>query len=228
MHPWGAPLFVFKEREWVHLTWTNCGLPVRKEWYHLMIKRLTFIWFISFSNLLDFFFKLSEWNYSIYLIFYVLFKKKLPKTDNWKITFLRINKVWLYFLEPASCTPVCCSCSLSTVDHVKRKTKFFSHRMTQFLCSSDTCSLLWSFQNQSHFWHNVVLSNTKKIGLELLGDVYCHFSLGSCFCWSDLIVHPWLRSRLMYIKWPKNTLLHYTTVHRWYPLSVPHLHSWGM
>ena len=54
----------------------------------------------------------------------------------------------------------------------------------QFLCSTDTCSLLWSFQNQSHFWHNVVLLNTKEIGLELLDDVYCHFSSGSCFYWA--------------------------------------------
>ena len=38
VHPWGAPVFVVKEREWVRLARTSCDMPMRKEWYHLIIK----------------------------------------------------------------------------------------------------------------------------------------------------------------------------------------------
>ena len=50
VHPWGAPVFVVKEREWVRLTRASCDLPVRKERYHLWMKGMTFIAFIFSSN----------------------------------------------------------------------------------------------------------------------------------------------------------------------------------
>ena len=93
------------------------------------------------------------------------------------------------------------------------KTKFFSHRMTSFQCSSGICSLPWSFLNQwtlltpcSVVEHEVNQTEACKRCLSQFLVRQQFFQVPSH--WS---VHQWLKSRLMHIKCPKNILMHYTT-----------------